>query len=100
MSNAIALFESKGLTSLLSGLDVLLKSDGVEIVGVYKIGGGIVACVAKGAANVLTLSIHEAVEKVKSLQGEVLGYQVIPDPHERLLDCLQAFYNEKVASGL
>jgi len=95
LSNAIGLLESRGLTSLLSGLNVLLKSDGIELVNVYRVGGGILACVVRGDTNHVRLALDDAIEKVKSLQGEILAYQVIPEPHERLLDCLSCFTKEK-----
>lgn len=82
MKQAIGILEVKGLTTLITGTDAMLKSAEVEIVGPMKnVGSAMVSVTVEGNVAAVKAAIESGVEAAQAV-GEVLSAHVIARPSE------------------
>ena len=82
-SEALGLLECKGLVALMEGVDAMLKSANVEMLGWDKAGSGMVTAFVRGdvaAVKAATEAGQRAAERV----GELVSVHVIPRPHQNI----------------
>ncbi|MCH6257446.1 BMC domain-containing protein [Puniceicoccaceae bacterium K14] len=88
MKQAIGILETKGLTTLITGTDAMLKSADVQITGPLKnVGSAIVSVTVEGNVAAVKAAIESGVEAAQSV-GEVLSAHVIARPSDGLATVL------------
>ena len=85
MNEAIGLIETKGLVGLVEASDAMCKAAGVELVKTIQIGGGYVTAIVRGDVGSVRAAIDVGAAAAKAV-GELVSSNVIPRPHESLLD--------------
>ena len=84
---ALGMIETKGLVPLVEASDAMLKAANVTLIGWQKIGSGMVTAMVVGDVAAVKAAI-DAGSAAASRVGEVVGVQVIPRPHEDLVNVL------------
>lgn len=84
---ALGMIETKGLVCLIEGVDAMLKSANVRIIGWDKIGSGLVTAFVVGDVAAVKAAIDAGASAASKI-GEVISVQVIPRPHEELAGVL------------
>ena len=84
---ALGMIETKGLVCLIEGVDAMLKSANVRIIGWDKIGSGLVTAFVVGDVAAVKAAIDAGASAASKI-GEVISVQVIPRPHEELTGVL------------
>lgn len=84
---ALGMLETKGLVCLIEGVDAMLKSANVTMIGWEKVGSGMVTAFVSGDVAAVKAAI-DAGAAAASRIGEVVSVQVIPRPHEELSSVL------------
>ena len=82
-SEALGMLECKGLVCLIEGVDAMLKSANVKMVGWDKVGSGLVTAFVVGDVAAVKAAIDAGASAAAKI-GEVVSVQVIPRPHEEL----------------
>ena len=80
---ALGMLECKGLVCLIEGVDAMLKSANVQMVGWEKVGSGMVTAFVVGDFAAVKAAIDAGAQAASKI-GEVVSVQVIPRPHEEL----------------
>lgn len=80
---ALGMLETKGLVCLVEGVDAMLKSANVKMVGWEKVGSGLVTAFVVGDVAAVKAAIDAGASAASKI-GEVVSVQVIPRPHEEL----------------
>lgn len=80
---ALGMLECKGLVCLIEGVDAMLKSANVQMVGWDKVGSGLVTAFVVGDVAAVKAAIDAGASAAAKI-GEVVSVQVIPRPHEEL----------------
>ena len=84
MSKAIGLLETRGLTALVTGVDAMLKSANVSLVGpVKQVGNALVSAVVVGDVAAVKAATDAGAQAARAV-GEVVSVQVIPRPHDEV----------------
>jgi ethanolamine utilization protein EutM len=86
-SEALGMLECKGLVCLIEGVDAMLKSANVRMIGWDKVGSGLVTAFVVGDVAAVKAAIDAGASAASKI-GEVLSVQVIPRPHEELASVL------------
>ncbi len=81
--DALGILETKGITGLIEGIDVGLKTANVVIQGWEKIGRGITSTIFRGTVADIR-SAFDAAIKSADMVGEVVGSHIIARPHPEL----------------
>jgi ethanolamine utilization protein EutM len=84
---ALGMLECKGLVCLIEGVDAMLKSANVQMVGWEKVGSGLVTAFVVGDVAAVKAAIDAGASAASKI-GEVVSVQVIPRPHEELASIL------------
>lgn len=84
---ALGMLECKGLVCLIEGVDAMLKSANVKMVGWEKVGSGLVTAFVVGDVAAVKAAIDAGASAASKI-GEVVSVQVIPRPHEELSSIL------------
>ncbi len=84
---ALGMLECKGLVCLIEGVDAMLKSANVQMVGWEKVGSGLVTAFVVGDVAAVKAAIDAGASAASKI-GEVVSVQVIPRPHEELVAIL------------
>ena len=80
--SALGLLETRGLTALVAGVDAMLKSANVTLVGPMKqVGNALVTAVVTGDVAAVKAATEAGAAAARSY-GEVVSVQVIARPHE------------------
>ena len=87
MGNAIGFIETRGLTAALEAADNMLKSAEVDLVGMEKIGSGLITVTIKGDVGAVKAAT-EAGSEAASRLGELIAVHVIPRPHNNMASIL------------
>ena len=82
---ALGIIETKGLCALIEASDAALKAASVTMTGYEAIGSGHVAAFFRGDVAALKAGIDAGAEAAKRV-GDVIAVQVIPRPHEDLVN--------------
>jgi ethanolamine utilization protein EutM len=80
---ALGMLETKGLVCLIEGVDAMLKSANVQMVGWEKVGSGLVTAFVVGDVAAVKAAVDAGAGAASKI-GEVVSVQVIPRPHEEL----------------
>lgn len=80
---ALGMLETKGLVCLIEGVDAMLKSANVQMIGWEKVGSGMVTAFVSGDVAAVKAAIDAGASAASKI-GEVVSVQVIPRPHEEL----------------
>ncbi len=88
MQQAIGILETKGLTTLVTGTDAMLKAADVQITGPMKsVGSAMVSVTVTGNVAAVKAAIDAGVEAAKTV-GEVFSAHVIARPADDLAKVL------------
>lgn len=85
--SAIGIIETRGLTAAFEAADNMLKSSDVALVGIEKIGSGLVSVVVKGDVGAVKVAAEVGAESVSDI-GELIAKQVISMPHSNVISIL------------
>ncbi len=97
-SEALGMLECKGLVCLIEGVDAMLKSANVKMVGWDKVGSGLVTAFVVGDVAAVKAAIDAGASAAAKI-GEVVSVQVIPRPHEELVAILPKLKADKGAAS-
>lgn len=79
---ALGLLETRGLVSLVYGVDAMLKAADVELVGPMKqVGSALVTAIVTGDVAAVKAATDAGAQAAQTI-GEVISVQVIPRPHD------------------
>lgn len=81
MNNALGLIETRGYVGCIEASDVMVKAANVKIIGIEKIGGGLVTAMVEGDVGAVKAAVDAGAAAAKRV-GELLSVHVIPRPHE------------------
>jgi microcompartment protein CcmL/EutN len=85
MNQAIGLIETRGLVGLVEASDAMCKAASVELVKTIQIGGGYVTAIVRGDVGSVRAAVDAGAAAAKAV-GELVSSNVIPRPHEGLLE--------------
>ena len=86
-SQALGMIETLGFVALAEASDAMLKSADVSMMGWNKAGSGLVTSYVEGDVAAVKAAIDAGAEAASRV-GKVVSVQVIPRPHEGLIDAL------------
>jgi len=78
---ALGLIETRGLVGCIEAGDTMVKAASVRIIGIERIGGGLVTVLVDGDVGAVKAAVDAGSAAAKKV-GEVLSVHVIPRPHE------------------
>ncbi len=81
MADAIGMIETKGLVALVEATDAMLKAANVKLVGMEKVGSGLVTAVVVGDVAAVKAATDAGAQAAKAI-GQVVSVHVIARPHE------------------
>ncbi len=81
MADAIGMIETKGLVALVEATDAMLKAANVKLVGMEKVGSGLVTAVVVGDVAAVKAATDAGAQAAKAI-GQVISVHVIARPHE------------------
>lgn len=86
--SALGFLEVRGLTSLVAGVDAMLKSANVTLVGPMKqVGNALVTAVVTGDVAAVKAATEAGATAARAY-GEVISVQVIARPHDDVVTVL------------
>lgn len=85
--SAIGFIETRGLTAALQAADTMLKSAEVVLVGMEKIGSGLITIVVQGDVGAVKAATEAGAASASQL-GELISVNVIPRPHANVSSIL------------
>lgn len=88
---SIGFIETQGLVAAIEAADAMVKAANVSLVGVGKVGGGLVTVAVQGDVGAVKAAVDAGAAAAKRV-GEVVSVHVIPRPHqdlERVLSLLE-----------
>jgi len=91
MNGSLGIIETRGLTAAIEAADAMLKAANVEIVGMEKIGSGLVTIIVKGDVGAVKAAV-EVGEEAAGRVGELVASHVIARPNgdlEKILPILK-----------
>ncbi len=80
MEEALGMIETKGLVAVIEAADAMLKTARVSLVGLQKVGSGLVAVLVAGDVAACKAAVDAGAAAAKRI-GEVVAVHVIPRPH-------------------
>lgn len=80
MNASIGMIETRGLTAAIEAADSMLKAANVEVVGMEKIGSGLVCIIVKGEVGAVKAATDVGAEAAQRI-GELVAAHVIPRPN-------------------
>lgn len=84
---ALGMVETKGLVGAIEAADAMVKAANVSLVGIEKIGSGLVTVMVRGDVGAVKASVDAGAAAAERV-GQVVSTHVIPRPHsevERLI---------------
>ena len=78
---ALGLIETRGLIGCIEAGDSMVKAANVRIIGIERIGGGLVTVLVDGDVGAVKAAVDAGSAAAKKV-GEVLSVHIIPRPHE------------------
>ena len=78
---ALGLIETRGLVGCIEAGDAMVKAANVRIIGIERIGGGLVTVLVDGDVGAVKAAVEAGSAAAKKV-GEVLSVHIIPRPHE------------------
>ena len=92
---ALGMLETKGLVCLIEGVDAMLKSANVRMIGWEKPGSGLVTAFVVGDVAAVKAAVDAGASAAGKV-GDVVSVQVIPRPHDELASVIP---KSKVSGG-
>lgn len=86
--NAIGFVDARGLVSLIAAADVMTKLAPIEVLGYHRMGSGRLDLAVAGTVDAVSQAIEKGIEIVQK-HGKLIGYNVIPRPHQGLKEMLK-----------
>ncbi|HMQ54144.1 MAG TPA: ethanolamine utilization microcompartment protein EutM [Anaerolineae bacterium] len=77
---ALGMVETKGLVAMIEAADAMVKSANVQLIGMEKIGSGLVTVMVRGDVGAVKAATDAGAAAAKRV-GEVVSVHVIPRPH-------------------
>lgn len=87
MNSSLGMIETRGLTAAIEAADAMLKAANVEIVGIEKIGSGLVSILVQGEVGAVKAATEVGAEAAQRI-GEVVAVHVIPRPNADIMKIL------------
>ena len=88
---ALGMVETKGLVGAIEAADAMLKAANVELVGMKKIGSGLVTVMVRGDVGAVKAAVDAGAAAAERV-GVVISTHVIPRPHKMW----KVFYQQRV----
>ncbi len=80
---ALGMIETKGLIGAIEAADAMVKAANVNMVGLDKVGGGLVTVMVRGDVGAVKAATEAGAEAARSV-GELISVHVIPRPHSEI----------------
>ena len=77
---AIGLIETRGLVGVIEAADAAVKSAPVELLGIKRVGAGLVSTHFRGEVAAVQVAVQAGVEAARKV-SEVISHRIIPAPH-------------------
>jgi len=78
---SLGLIETRGFVAAIEAADTMLKAAQVDLVGVEKIGSGLVTVMVEGDVGAVKAAVEAGGSQASRL-GELVAHHVIPRPHD------------------
>jgi microcompartment protein CcmL/EutN len=86
---ALGLIETRGFVGAVEAADAMVKAANVDLVGMEKVGGGLVTVLVRGDVGAVKAATESGAEAARSV-GELISVHVIPRPHGEIESILPA----------
>lgn len=83
MNASLGMIETRGLTAAIEAADSMLKAANVEVVGMEKIGSGLVCIIVQGEVGAVKATTDVGAEAAQRI-GELVATHVIPRPNAEI----------------
>lgn len=80
---ALGMIETKGLVGSIEAVDAMVKAANVHLIGMEKVGGGLVTVMVRGDVGAVKAATEAGAEAARSV-GELVSVHVIPRPHSEI----------------
>lgn len=90
MNASIGMIETRGLTAAIEAADSMLKAANVEVVGMEKIGSGLVCIIVQGEVGAVKAATDVGAEAAQRI-GELVATHVIPRPNGDISKILPSY---------
>ena len=80
MQEALGMVETKGFVAAVEAADAMVKAANVSLVGMEKIGSGLVTVLVRGDVGAVKAATDAGAAAAQRV-GEVVSVHVIPRPH-------------------
>ena len=80
---SIGFIETQGLVAAIEAADAMVKAANVSLVGMDKVGGGLVTVSVRGDVGAVKAAVDAGAAAAKRV-GELVSVHVIPRPHADL----------------
>lgn len=80
---ALGMIETKGLVGSIEAADAMVKAANVHLIGLEKVGGGLVTVMVRGDVGAVKAATEAGAEAARSV-GELVSVHVIPRPHSEI----------------
>ena len=87
---ALGLIETRGFVGSVEAADAMVKAANVDLVGIEKVGGGLVTVMVRGDVGAVKAATEAGAEAARAV-GELISVHVIPRPHTELESILPAW---------
>lgn len=87
---ALGLIETRGFVGSVEAADAMVKAANVDLVGIEKVGGGLVTVMVRGDVGAVKAATEAGAEAARSV-GELISVHVIPRPHAEIESILPAW---------
>lgn len=80
---ALGMIETRGLVGSIEAADAMVKAANVHLIGLEKIGGGLVTVMVRGDVGAVKAATEAGAEAARAV-GELISVHVIPRPHSEI----------------
>ena len=80
-NSALGIIETRGMVAAIQAVDTMVKAANVEVLGMEKIGSGLVTVMVNGDVGAVKAAVDAGSESAQKF-GEVTAAIVIPKPHD------------------
>ncbi|WP_329887024.1 BMC domain-containing protein [Pseudoramibacter sp. HA2172] len=87
---ALGMIETKGFVGTVEASDAMVKAANVTLIGVEKIGSGLVTTMVRGDVGAVKAAVDAGAAAADKV-GSVVSVHVIPRPHEEVEQILPSF---------
>jgi len=80
---ALGLIETRGLVAAIEAADVMLKAANVKLVGLRRVGAGLVTAMVRGDVGAVQAAVEAGAAAARAI-GELISSHVIPRPDDQV----------------